>query len=127
MSMAQSPTDEALVALATRHLAAAYGDAWVATAMLPLSEPDGLFCRAGRSDGVGVTGGPAFIFAYRAAGRCLVVSELVLDPHWQERARSDKAFAAALAVPDMAVPFHREIWTQVAQASVRAAEPIMEP
>ncbi len=64
-------TDDAITAGAGAHVCTWYGEEWEPRASVRLSDPDGVFFRCQRHDGVENTGMPTLFFIYRHTGRVL--------------------------------------------------------
>jgi hypothetical protein len=93
-------TDNEILAIAEAHVRAWYGDAWKPSASVVLSDPDGVFFRCERTDGIEYTGMPTPFFVFRDTARLLNLGHVPeLTSAEMKALEEDPATFRALADP----------------------------
>ena len=98
-------TDDEITAAAEAHVRTWYGDDWKPGASVPLSDPDGVFFRCERHDGVAYTGMPTPFIIFRDTG-CVLNLGHVPELTRAEIKVLEKNAAAFQALHDPSHPGH---------------------
>jgi hypothetical protein len=119
-------SDQELWDIARLHVHDQFGSDWKASHAVPLADPDGVFFRVERVDGLRYTGAPGPFFVYRDSGRVVLLGPVV--PHLSidelEHLKDNHEYARALVDPRN--PRHAEVVVPYIRRELELAKNVPE-